>query len=89
MLPVIKRKGKNHTRITNSVTYAEKNLMKNLMGIKTTVRFPITALTWGNIQGLHIVSEIEDAKHQNKFLYCCIMVLIKTTISPFIRELAK
>lgn len=59
------------------------------MKIKATVRFRITALTWGNIQRLHIVSEIEDAKHQNKFLYCCIMVLIKTTISPFIRELAK
>lgn len=57
------------------------NLMKNLMKIKTTIRFPITAITRENLQGLYIVSVIKDTKHQSKFLYCCIMVLVMTTIS--------
>ena len=57
------------------------NLMKNLMKIKTTIRFPITAITQENTQGLRIASVIKDTKHQNKFLCCWIMVLVMTTIS--------
>ena len=72
ILPLTKKQEKN-TRNKNFAIYSNKNLMKSLMKIKTTVRSGIIATTQGNILRLPIVSVTEDIKHKKRFLLCSIL----------------
>lgn len=54
---------------------------------KNIVKFKITVITQENLKVLPIIYIISDIKHQNKFLWSSIMVLIITQF--IIKELAE
>ena len=51
------------------------------MKMKNTAKFEITVSTQENLGVLVIICVISDLKHQDKFLWSSIMILIKTITS--------
>lgn len=72
------KKTKKRNRKNKSVIISVK---KNLMKMKNTAKFEITVSTQKNLGVLVIICVISDLKHQDKFLWSSIMILIKTITS--------